>query len=339
AALRADGSVVSWGSSGGDSSGVASAIDGVPNSEDIVDIVATSFAFAALRADGSVVTWGDANRGGNSSSVDFNGASDTLTVTRLASTFYAFSALRSDGTVVTWGDPDHGGSGGPGAVAGNPVISFASALNDEWYRIQAPDAWAVEQGIKADGSALAGQAAERIAGSLFVKAADPEGVLQPATYAVSAGRRDGLSASANTSVATGTNVDNGTAITGLYGTLRVGADGSYRYMIDNGNATVNAQAAGSRSLVDTFVLTLRDSDNLSGEQTLQVQILGSDDGPTSTGQILNANARESGLTAAGASEPGANASGNAGALFANLYDPEGTNLNLTVTNAGTLSGN
>ncbi|NDC36073.1 MAG: hypothetical protein EBZ51_12060, partial [Synechococcaceae bacterium WB9_2_112] len=194
------------------------------------------------------------------------------------------------------------------------------------------------QGIKADGSALAGQAAERIAGSLFVNAADPEGVLKANTYVVSAGRRDGLAASANSAVASGSNASSGTTITGLYGTLQVGADGSYRYVVDNSNATVNALAAGSRSLVDSFVLTLRDSDNLSGEQTLQVQILGSDDGPLSSGQILNATVRESGLTAAGATEPGANASGSAGALFANLYDPEGTTLSLTVTNAGSLGG-
>ena len=33
------------------------AIDGVPDEEDIVEIVATNDAFVALRADGSVVSW------------------------------------------------------------------------------------------------------------------------------------------------------------------------------------------------------------------------------------------------------------------------------------------
>jgi len=338
AALRADGSVVSWGSSGGDSSAVAGDIDGVPNSEDIVDIAATSFAFAALRADGSVVTWGDASRGGNSGAVDFNGANNNLRITRLGSNFYAFSALRSDGSVVVWGDPDHGGNAVPTAIPGRPVISFASALSDEWYRIEAPDVWAVEQGIKADGSALAGQAAERIAGSLFVNASDPEGQLNPTGYRVSAARRDGLSIGSNAGVSSGSNAATGALITGTYGSLRLGADGSYRYAIDNANAAVNALAAGSRSLVDRFVVTLTDQDGLSGEQVLEVQILGSDDGPTSSGQILNAGVREAGLTATGASEPGANASGAAGALFANLYDPEGNVINLQVVNTGTLSG-
>ena len=87
AALRVDGSVISWGSSGGNSSSVASAIDGVPDDQDVVDIVATNDAFAALRVDGSVVTWGNPSRGGDSSGVDFEGTSDDLHVSRLFSNF------------------------------------------------------------------------------------------------------------------------------------------------------------------------------------------------------------------------------------------------------------
>jgi len=71
AALRADGSVVTWGGgyfggSGGDSSGVAAALDGTI---DVTQVFSTAAAFAALRADGSLVTWGDANSGGDSSAV------------------------------------------------------------------------------------------------------------------------------------------------------------------------------------------------------------------------------------------------------------------------------
>jgi hypothetical protein len=102
------------------------------------------------------------------------------------------------------------------------VISFASALNDEWYRIETPDTWVVEQGIRADGSTLADQGAERIAGSLFVNASDPEGQLNPTDYRVSAGRRDGLSSSADTTVNSGSTAASGTEISGLYGSLRVG---------------------------------------------------------------------------------------------------------------------
>jgi hypothetical protein len=56
-ALRADGSLVTWGSSdyGGDSSAVASKLDGTI---DVTQLFSSYRAFAALRADGSVVTWG-----------------------------------------------------------------------------------------------------------------------------------------------------------------------------------------------------------------------------------------------------------------------------------------
>ncbi|CAE8732981.1 unnamed protein product, partial [Polarella glacialis] len=60
AALKADGSVVAWGSStqGGDASRVQAALAGV------TAIYFTSSAFAAVKADGSVVAWGDDANGG-----------------------------------------------------------------------------------------------------------------------------------------------------------------------------------------------------------------------------------------------------------------------------------
>ncbi len=101
AALKADGSVVTWGyaGNGGDSSAVASQLNGVV---DVTQIYSTGSAFAALRVDGSVVTWGHASYGGNSSAVadHLNGAVD---VTQIYSTWHAFAALRADGSVVTWG--------------------------------------------------------------------------------------------------------------------------------------------------------------------------------------------------------------------------------------------
>ena len=66
AALKDDGSVVTWGNInfGGDSSSVASEL-----SSSVSTIYSTNGAFAALKADGSVVTWGNINFGGDSSSV------------------------------------------------------------------------------------------------------------------------------------------------------------------------------------------------------------------------------------------------------------------------------
>ncbi|MFZ4524039.1 MAG: FG-GAP-like repeat-containing protein, partial [Chlorobium sp.] len=99
AAIREDGSVVTWGHGycGGDSSAVADKLDG---NVDVVQVFSTNYGFAALRTDGSVVTWG--GYGGDSSAVneEINGDID---VVQIFSTASAFAALRADGSVVTWG--------------------------------------------------------------------------------------------------------------------------------------------------------------------------------------------------------------------------------------------
>ena len=76
AAIRGDGSVVTWGCGygGGDSSAVQEQL------RDVQQIQACVFAFAAILGDGSVVTWGHAD------------------CCRLA-----------DGSVVTWGGAEWGG--------------------------------------------------------------------------------------------------------------------------------------------------------------------------------------------------------------------------------------
>jgi hypothetical protein len=101
AALRADGSVVTWGRQSWwqQSAHVATELDGTI---DVTQCFRRCEAFAALRADGSVVTWGDADSGGDSSAVatQLNG---TIDVTQVFSAKEAFAALRADGSVVTWG--------------------------------------------------------------------------------------------------------------------------------------------------------------------------------------------------------------------------------------------
>jgi Ca2+-binding RTX toxin-like protein len=104
AALKADGSVVTWGVSawGGNSSGVASQLSG-----GVTQIFSTNNAFAALKSDGSVVTWGDASSGGDSSSVTTQLSSGVI---QIFSTVNAFAALKSNGSVITWGYSDWGGN-------------------------------------------------------------------------------------------------------------------------------------------------------------------------------------------------------------------------------------
>ena len=99
AALKADGSVVTWGNGGGGDSSLV----GDKLSSGVTQIFSSFYAFAALKADGSVVTWGDPDSGGDSSPV-----ADKLSsgVTQIFSAGYAFAALKTDGSVVTWGYSD-----------------------------------------------------------------------------------------------------------------------------------------------------------------------------------------------------------------------------------------
>jgi hypothetical protein len=110
AAVKNDGSVVTWGSSdhGGDSSTVAGDL-----SAGVKQIYSSDKAFAAIKDDGSVVTWGSSDHGGDSSAV-----ADDLSsgVTQIYSAHHinlkgavAFAAVKEDGSVVTWGNSDHGG--------------------------------------------------------------------------------------------------------------------------------------------------------------------------------------------------------------------------------------
>ena len=137
AAIKDDGSVITWGDSGsgGDSSNVA---DELVN---VIQIYSTDDAFAALRTDGSVVTWGLATSGGDSTSV----ASALVDVTQIYSTHDSFAALRSDGSVVTWGDSSSGGD----------ITNVANALDgtvDVTQIYSTRDAFAA---LRTDGSVVA----------------------------------------------------------------------------------------------------------------------------------------------------------------------------------------
>ena len=128
AALKTDGSVVTWGNSdyGGDSSSVSSSL-----SSGVSAIYSNSSVFAAVKTDGSVVTWGYAERGGhlgkiydrvNSEWILVSDVSSDLTsgVSKIFSTGSAFAAVKTDGSVVTWGYAEWGGDSSSVANQLNP---------------------------------------------------------------------------------------------------------------------------------------------------------------------------------------------------------------------------
>ena len=129
AALRADGSVVTWGLKdyGGDCSGLqlknvlhirgfadtfqaTTKEDGLVawggRPDEFVDpstsdqVVCTLGASAAILPDGTVRAWGDPDCGG-----DITAVKDQLkNIVCLEASFGSFAAVRSDGTVVCWGE-------------------------------------------------------------------------------------------------------------------------------------------------------------------------------------------------------------------------------------------
>jgi len=102
-ALKADGSVISWGygGTGGDNSAVASQL-----SSGVRQIFSAGTAFAALKSDGSVVSWGNGDGGGNSNAVASQLSSG---VNQIFSSYGAFAAIKADGSVVSWGNNVGGG--------------------------------------------------------------------------------------------------------------------------------------------------------------------------------------------------------------------------------------
>ncbi|CAE8715137.1 unnamed protein product [Polarella glacialis] len=103
AALKSDGSVITWGSPGygGDSSRVEHRLQ-----EGVVQVVGTTGAFAAIKSDGSVITWGSPGYGCDSSGVEHRLQEG---VVQVVGTTGAFAAIKSDGSVITWGSSGFGG--------------------------------------------------------------------------------------------------------------------------------------------------------------------------------------------------------------------------------------
>ncbi|PWV65885.1 cadherin-like domain-containing protein, partial [Plasticicumulans acidivorans] len=82
-----------------------------------------------------------------------------------------------------------------------------------------------------------------------------------------------------TAVAAGTDSSSGSSVVGSFGTLTLGADGSYRYVLDTSNAVINALGTGDTQ-TDTFSYTITDADGDSSTTTLTITINGVNDAPT-----------------------------------------------------------
>ncbi|SDS85165.1 VCBS repeat-containing protein [Halopseudomonas sabulinigri] len=125
----------------------------------------------------------------------------------------------------------------------------------------------------------------------------------------------------------GTTSDNGTVIQGSYGTLTIGADGSYRYVVDNSNPTVERMVTGDQ-LTDTFNYQVTDAGGLNDLATLRIVIDGANDNPVASDDVASAQAASSN----GAGEE-SNPSGNVITLPSrpgNITDPGGNGVDQDV---------
>jgi hypothetical protein len=224
AALRSDGSVVTWGKSyyGGDSSAVASALNGTL---DVVQVFSTGEAFAALRSDGSVVTWGSSD-----SSAVARALNGTLDVVQVFSTGLAFAALRSDGSVVTWGSGDSGDNygGDSSAVASQldgtiDVVSMANPYTNDVYIVNGQTGTVTINGTIVQGATL----------SVVSTLADV----------------DGLGTLSYQWLADGSNIDGATASTFTLTQAQVGKAISVKASYTDGIGTAESKSSAATSAV------------------------------------------------------------------------------------------
>ena len=82
-------------------------------------------------------------------------------------------------------------------------------------------------------------------------------------------------------VASGTTSLNGTSVNGTYGTLVLGADGSYSYTLDNARPAVQALAR-NQAVSETYTYTITDADGDPSTTTLTITVTGANDAPIIT---------------------------------------------------------
>ncbi|WP_152223827.1 VCBS domain-containing protein [Pseudomonas sp. SCB32] len=71
----------------------------------------------------------------------------------------------------------------------------------------------------------------------------------------------------------------GQSLQGLYGTLVINADGSYRYVVDNSNPTVQALRSAGETLTEVFTYRMRDTAGATSDARLTLTIQGANDNP------------------------------------------------------------
>jgi len=101
-------------------------------------------------------------------------------------------------------------------------------------------------------------------------------------------------AGSNASILAGTTSADGLVVTGLYGSLTIGADGTFVYAVDNSNQDVRELRTSSDTLSDVFTCTVSDA-TVSVPADLTVTVAGANDTPviqTPGTEVINADGTE-----------------------------------------------
>ena len=124
---------------------------------------------------------------------------------------------------------------------------------------------------------------------------------------------------------TGTSGTVGLALAGAHGTLTLHGDGSYTYVVNDGDSDIQALNSG-QSVSDVFTYTVSDPGGLSDQAQLVITIQGADDAPVTAPMTLTAIDENSGARLITQAELLANAS--------DVDSPTLTASNLLVTSGG-----
>ena len=135
AALKADGSVVTWGHADYGGSTTTTVPTGGTLTGGVTQIFSTGYAFAALKADGSVVTWGLAGFGGRNTTPTPADAILSSGVETIASPLFRPAYLPGAPTQVAVAQPAAGETTvvvsflAPGATGGTPITGYRATCS------------------------------------------------------------------------------------------------------------------------------------------------------------------------------------------------------------------
>ena len=134
------------------------------------------------------------------------------------------------------------------------------------------------------GGVLNGTAGSDATGNVLTNDTDVDSVANGETKQVTGitNQLEGVVNSPLVTVTAGTTSGTGTSIAGTFGTLKIGADGTYRYVVDNNNAAVQQLVPADAPLVDIFSYRVTDAGGLSDLAELQIQVRGANDNPVAS---------------------------------------------------------